>query len=303
MSHAATNWAIQQRGLKPGSKIVLWHLADRHNPDMGCFPSQERLAEDCEMSRSTVNEHLKCLEANGLIRRERRKTKGSNRQMSTRYYFPFEDAFHHVEVEDSPCPETGHGLKPDDMAQDGAKSDKVEADSHSKTVSDFGADPSPEIAESRVRKPGQEPVREPLKEPCASSASRSQAFEEFWDCFPRPRNRQRTKELWEQALMAGADPAEITAGAKEYAQENAWKGANRRGSIYFSDNWLECHAWEPKKANPKRSSREDLARLWAGYIKAGEYVPPSAIKADLAREMVAAGLVGADELRERGIEF
>ena len=45
MSHAATNWAIQQRGLKPTTKIVLWHLCDRFNPDFGCFPSQEQLAE------------------------------------------------------------------------------------------------------------------------------------------------------------------------------------------------------------------------------------------------------------------
>ena len=46
MSHAATNWAIQQRGLKPATKIVLWHLCDRFNPDFGCFPTQERLAHD-----------------------------------------------------------------------------------------------------------------------------------------------------------------------------------------------------------------------------------------------------------------
>jgi hypothetical protein len=39
MSHEATNWAIQQRGLKPTTTIVLWHLCDRHNPDFGCFPS------------------------------------------------------------------------------------------------------------------------------------------------------------------------------------------------------------------------------------------------------------------------
>ena len=39
MSHAATNWAIQQRGLKPATKIVLWFLCDRHNPDFGCFPT------------------------------------------------------------------------------------------------------------------------------------------------------------------------------------------------------------------------------------------------------------------------
>ena len=33
MSHKATVWAIQQRGLKPATKIVLWFLCDRHNPD------------------------------------------------------------------------------------------------------------------------------------------------------------------------------------------------------------------------------------------------------------------------------
>ena len=35
MSHKATVWAIQQRGLKPATKIVLWFLCDRHNPDFG----------------------------------------------------------------------------------------------------------------------------------------------------------------------------------------------------------------------------------------------------------------------------
>ena len=40
MSHKATVWAIQQRGLKPATKIVLWFLCDRHNPDFGCFPTQ-----------------------------------------------------------------------------------------------------------------------------------------------------------------------------------------------------------------------------------------------------------------------
>lgn len=58
MSHKATLWAIEQRGLKPTTKIMLWHLCDRFNPDLGCFPSQARLAEDCEISRSTLNDHL-----------------------------------------------------------------------------------------------------------------------------------------------------------------------------------------------------------------------------------------------------
>lgn len=72
MSHDATNWAIKQRGLKPTTKLVLWHLADRHNPDFGCFPRQDTLAADVEISRSTLNEHLAILEQKRLIRRETR---------------------------------------------------------------------------------------------------------------------------------------------------------------------------------------------------------------------------------------
>ena len=54
MSHEATNWAIKQRGLKPTTKIVLWHLCDRFNPDYGCFPSQGRLRPEQEAFRDAV---------------------------------------------------------------------------------------------------------------------------------------------------------------------------------------------------------------------------------------------------------
>lgn len=76
MSHKATNWAIQQRGLKPATKILLWHLADCHNPAHGCFPSQEYLAEHCEMDERTVRRHLLALEEMGLISRVKVKDKG-----------------------------------------------------------------------------------------------------------------------------------------------------------------------------------------------------------------------------------
>ncbi|SDX65535.1 Helix-turn-helix domain-containing protein, partial [Roseicitreum antarcticum] len=93
MSHAATNWAIQQRGLKPTTKIVLWHLCDRFNPDYGCFPSQERLAHDCEIGRATLNRHLDDLEARHLIRRIRMTDRRTGQQRPTRYLLGFEPGF------------------------------------------------------------------------------------------------------------------------------------------------------------------------------------------------------------------
>ena len=93
MSHAATNRAIRQRGLKPGTRIVLWFLCDRHNPDSGCFPTQARLAEDTEMSISALNAHLATLEDLGLIHRIRAHDPHSQRRLPTRYVLGFEQGF------------------------------------------------------------------------------------------------------------------------------------------------------------------------------------------------------------------
>lgn len=123
MSHEATNWAVKQRGIGPAAKVVLWHLCDRHHPDHGCFPSQERLAEDCEMSRASVNNQLAKLEAAGLIRRERRVDAMTKRQRSTRYILGFEAGFTQVRVQ------------------------KLDTASVSKKA----ADPCPNLSESRVQ--------------------------------------------------------------------------------------------------------------------------------------------------------
>lgn len=145
MSHAATNWAILQRGLKPATKIVLWWLCDRYNNDFGCFPSQDQLVVDCEMTRSTVNLHLKELETRGLIRRERRWNKRTKHQESTRYRIAFEDGFTPAEPE-NPCPEIGHG-------------------NQAIAVSEKEPDPCPKNVDSRVRNSDTNPVREPGREP------------------------------------------------------------------------------------------------------------------------------------------
>lgn len=93
MSHEATAWAFKVRGLKPGAKMVLWALADRHNPDYGCFPSQERLAADCEVDPRTVRTHLKTLERAQLIHRVKRPKTLSGLHRSDRYILAFEPDF------------------------------------------------------------------------------------------------------------------------------------------------------------------------------------------------------------------
>ena len=108
MSYSATNWAFQQKGLRPAQKVVLLYLADRHNPDYGCFPSQHRLALDCEMSRASLNTQLRQLEERNLIRRIRSRDRHSGQHVRTRYILGFEDGF-----DQTPSSETGHGPCPE----------------------------------------------------------------------------------------------------------------------------------------------------------------------------------------------
>ena len=96
MSHAATNWALsvgRGRGLSGAEKWVLWYLCDCYNPDMGCFPRQETIAEHCEISIASVNRHLAKLEDCGLIERNARRDEATGRQLRTRYKLAFEPDF------------------------------------------------------------------------------------------------------------------------------------------------------------------------------------------------------------------
>jgi len=89
MSHEATNWAIKQRGIRPAAKVVLWHLCDRYHKDHGCFPSLDTLAEDCEMSRRSVQDQIDALVDAGLIRVEKKEREKGRLPLNS-YRFPFE---------------------------------------------------------------------------------------------------------------------------------------------------------------------------------------------------------------------
>jgi Helix-turn-helix domain len=200
MSHQGTNWAILQRGLKPTTKIVLWHLCDRYNPDYGCFPAQERLAHDCEISRAGLNTHLAKLEQRGLLRRVRRFDPITKRQMSTRYILGFEEEFNPSPIEDSdpenpedthsdavkPCPESGHGENEEklNVNSDFSKNSATDPclESGHGAVSRKPPDPCPENDPTRVQILDTNLVKEPLREPVKEEED-AQARENLSDEF------------------------------------------------------------------------------------------------------------------------
>ena len=335
MSHAATNWAIKQRGLKPATKIVLWHLCDRYNPDYGCFPSQDRLAEDCEISRSTLNEHLGQLEAAGLLRRVPRLHPVTKRQMPTRYILGFEPGFTQDDAE--PCPETGHGAPDTEESCVDTATSEVESlglpepcpksghGCEARAVSDFYRDPCPENDPSRVRNPDTNLVREPLSKPVkeeedaqARDGISDEFFEEllavlgfdpdgalpgWWQGWPPRKHVQR----WCDELRL--TKAEVLEAAKASRQEHpeppdgpkALDRAMKRAAQHKVDDTARKRRKPKQGAAPVAKPIIDLPAFYAEIVNSDRYLPVSAISNTMRDTMLARGLATAERLRERGI--
>ncbi len=149
MSHDATNWAVKVRGIPPAAKVVLWHLADRHNKDNGrCDPSQDRLADDCEVSRSSLNNQLRILEQGGLIKRVQRSNSDTKRKKTTHYILFM------------------NRTEPQDI-------DGRVQDLDTEAVSKFRPKPCPNSGQSRVQNLDINPGTKPVKEPYARTHARA----------------------------------------------------------------------------------------------------------------------------------
>ena len=333
MSHYATNWALQQRGLKPTTKIVLWHLCDRFNPDYGCFPSQNRLAYDSEISRSTLNDHLGHLETAGLLRRVPRIDPATKRQLPTHYILAFEPGFTPVDV--VPCPENGHGGSGTEEITNGTVTcgtdDRPEAEpcpdfghgADDQAVSGFSAKPCPEKAESRVRNPDTNLVREPLSKPVKEeedAQARDSDFDRFfaelltalgidvaalpgwWQGWPPRLHVQRWREklgLSQEEIVAIA-----LASRTEHPEPPDGPKALDRAMQRAVQRKTQGRAEKHRKAKPepvKPATIIDLAVYYADFLNSGRYVSASSIKNTLRDEMLGRGLVTPELLRQRGI--
>ena len=321
MSHKATVWAIQQRGLKPATKIVLWFLCDRHNPDFGCFPTQERLADDAEMSISALNAHLAKLEELRLIHRVRTHDPRTHKRQATRYILGFEDGF-----PQEPCPESGDGLSGTEEEQD----HNPTPDSGHGAISGFLANPSPDFAESHLRNPETNLVREPLSKPVKEeedAAAREAEFDRFfsellttlgfaanatlpawWQGWPAKTHVRRwiddpglsQKRIIEVAAETRADHPNPPDGPKaldRFMERAAARDAQTASAAAKSQKAKRRH----KREDPPRLSDDEKAAFYAKMVNADGYLPVSAINNSIRDLMLVRGLVTPERLRMRGV--
>ena len=316
MSHAATLWAIQQRGLKPATKIVLWHLCDRHNPDFGCFPTQARLAEDAELSISALNDHLTKLEEAGLIQRLRCHDPRTQRRQATRYILGFEPGFL-----PEPPPKIGDGELGTEAEQNVAPTPK----SGHGAISGFLAEPSPDFAQSHLRNSETNLVREPVSKPVkeeegarARETFDEEFFEEllealgfdpdgslpgWWQGWPP---REHVRRWGDDLGLTAAEILEAAEGSRlEHPEPPDGPKALDRVMQRAAQRKAENGARKPRKAKaapaPTHTPITDVPAFYAGLVNSERYLPISAISNTMRDAMLARGLVTEDRLRERGI--
>lgn len=297
MSHAATNWAIQQRGLPPATKLVLWHLCDRHNPDFGCFPSQAQLAEDAEVSRSQLNVHLQRLEAAGLIRRVQRVDEATNRQQSTRYILGFEKGF-----AQAPSLETGHGSPGTEIEQTALPS--------LETGHGSDGEPSPVLGPSRVRKPDTNPVREPVREEEEREGAliSDQDWRRILSAVVRD-ERGREFPLWwrhesarphvEGWINSGLSVDEVILEIRSFVARMPDLPEGPKALDKAMSRAVRAKRKAPAKAPP--ADRTAFLALMAEWVNGDKYLPGSAVTPSVGRELIEAGLITKERALARGV--
>jgi len=321
MSHKATVWAIQQRGLKPATKIVLWFLCDRHNPDFGCFPTQARLADDAEMSISALNEHLAKLQELRLIHRVRVHDPRTHKRQATRYILGFEDGF-----PQEPTPENEDGSEGTNKEQDGGPT----PDSGHGAISGFPAKPSPDFAKSHLRNPETNLVREPLSKPVKEeedAQARDSDFDRFfaellnalgfaanatlpawWQGWPARLHVRRWRDdlglsegrIIETAIETRGAHPNPPDGPK--ALDRFMERAAQRDTMAAEGATKSKTLKRTSKADrASRPSADDLAAFYAELVNSDRYLPVSAISNTTRDTMLARGLVTPERLRMRGV--
>lgn len=278
MSHLAVNWALEQTGLKPAAKLVLICLADRHNKDTGeCFPSQDKLAEDACMSRSSVNDQLDRLEALGLIEREPVIDPKTKRQKATRYHLKMAIAVSEITT---------------------------------RAVSEKQGEPCPKKAKSRVRNSDTNPVKITGKEPGARDARAAAA--DFSDEFCEELfsalglDRSNLPPRWKGAAAVADVQAWLDLGLTEpqivtAARESRVKHPEPPEGPKALDAVMHAAARAAKTAETPVATRGEVLSFWAEKLNAGRFVAPSSISISVADDLIREGLVAAEIMRSRGI--
>ena len=251
---------VQAMKIKVGNplrKLVLLKLADNAS-DLGeCWPSYQHIADQCEISKRSVMNHIEALCECGLIKKELRT--GPKGNSSNVYQLNLRSAG------DSPGGSANRSLPGATDSLPGA------GDSPGGSA---GA--APRISHSF--EPVNEPVNEPIKHTGASAIASaptrsakqdySLEFEKAWQAYPKRaggNSKAAAFKAWNARLKDGVKPEVMLAGVKRYAAFARATGSagtqyvKQAASFFGPDRHFE-ESWQAPSA-PGGWHNSTIARL------------------------------------------
>lgn len=251
---------VQAMKIKVGNplrKLVLLKLADNAS-DLGeCWPSYQHIADQCEISKRSVMNHIQALCECGLIKKELRtgpKGNSSNvyqLNLPSAGYTPGGSANRSLPGATDSLP--GAGYSPGGSA---------------------GA--APRISHSF--EPVNEPVNEPIKNTGASAKASAPArpakqdyspeFETAWQAYPKRaggNSKAAAFKAWKTRLKDGVKPEDMLAGVKRYAAYARATGSVgtqyvKQAATFFGPDRHFEESWQAPSA-PGGGHNSTIARL------------------------------------------
>ena len=162
----------------PLRKMVLIKLADQANDDGYCWPSYETLAYSCEISRSSVINHIKWLAENDFLWIEKRYDKDAQKNLSNIYHLTLSKGKQAKDV-------GGLAVTPvQEMNHEG-----VVQEIHHPSVGDT---PKPII----------ESISKPIIE---SNDWIEKSFEAFYESYPNKKGKGQAQKTWNNVFLGKGD--------------------------------------------------------------------------------------------------
>ncbi|HHV9263379.1 TPA: helix-turn-helix domain-containing protein [Escherichia coli] len=235
--------AMKIRVGNPLRKLVLIKLADNASDQGECWPSYQHIADQCEISKRSVMNHIAALCDSGLVKKVTRK--GEKGNSSNIYLLHLDGAGDSLggsannSLSGAANSPGSAGVAPGGGANN-SLSGAANSPGSAGVAPGGGAGDSPRTSHSF------EPVKEPVNEPIAVGASADESvrvrsnrpeyspeFEQAWLAYPKRaggNSKSAAFKAWKARLNEGVNPETMLEGVKRYA---GWVSAMGNSGTQF----------------------------------------------------------------------
>ncbi|HAJ8385248.1 TPA: helix-turn-helix domain-containing protein [Escherichia coli] len=235
--------AMKIRVGNPLRKLVLIKLADNASDQGECWPSYQHIADQCEISKRSVMNHIAALCESGLVKKVTRKGEKGN---SSNIYLLHLDGAGDSLGGSANNSLSGAANSPGSagVAPGGSANNSLSGAANS--PGSAGVAPGGSAGDSPRTSHSFEPVKEPVNEPIAVGASVDESvrvrsnrpeyspeFEQAWLAYPKRaggNSKSAAFKAWKARLNEGVNPETMLEGVKRYA---GWVSAMGNSGTQF----------------------------------------------------------------------